>query len=90
LGFVAIIVVIVSRWMRGDKLFCVLKAMLKILNIEISLVVQWLRIHLAMQGTWVRSLIRELRSHRPQNNEAQLPQLLSPKATITESASVHH
>ena len=25
----------------------------------ISLVVQWLRTHLPMQGTWVRSLVRE-------------------------------
>ena len=30
---------------------------------ETSLVVQWLRIRLAMQGTWVQSLVRELRSH---------------------------
>ena len=30
-----------------------------------SLVVQWLRIHLSMQATWVWSLIRELRSHLP-------------------------
>ena len=28
-----------------------------------SLVVQWLRIHLAIHGTWVQSLARELRSH---------------------------
>ena len=28
-----------------------------------SLVVQWLRICLVMQGMWVRSLVRELRSH---------------------------
>ena len=30
-----------------------------------SLVVQWLRLRLPMQGVWVRSLIRELRSHMP-------------------------
>ena len=30
-----------------------------------SLVVQWLRILLPMQGTWVRSLVGELRSHMP-------------------------
>ena len=29
---------------------------------ETSLVVQWLRIHLAMQGMWVGSLVGELRS----------------------------
>ena len=34
----------------------------------ISLVVQWLRIHLPMQGTRVRSLLWELRSHMPQSN----------------------
>ena len=28
-----------------------------------SLVVQWLRIHLAIQGAWVPSLVRELRLH---------------------------
>ena len=32
---------------------------------ETSLVVQWLRLHLPMQGVWVRSLVRELRSHMP-------------------------
>ena len=30
-----------------------------------SLVLQWLRIHLAMQGTWVASLVGELRCHKP-------------------------
>ena len=33
-----------------------------------SLVVQWLRIRLAMQGTWVQSLVGELRSHKPWGN----------------------
>ena len=33
-----------------------------------SLVVQWLRIFLPLQGTWVQSLVRELRCHIPQNN----------------------
>ena len=28
-------------------------------------VVQWLRLHLRMQGVWVRSLVRELRYHMP-------------------------
>ena len=31
-----------------------------------SLVVQWLRVHLPMQGTWVQALIGELWSHMPQ------------------------
>ena len=30
-----------------------------------SLVVQWLRLQPQMQGVWVRSLVRELRCHRP-------------------------
>ena len=32
------------------------------------LAVQWIRIHLPVQGTWVRSLDGELRSHTPQSN----------------------
>ena len=35
---------------------------------ETSLVVHWLRIYLEMQGTWVRLLVGELRSHMPQGN----------------------
>ena len=35
-----------------------------------SLVVQWLTICLVMQGTWVRSLVKKLRSHMPQNSQA--------------------
>ena len=50
-----------------------------------SLVVQWLRIHLAMQGTWVRPLVRELRCHMPWNNLAHSPQLLSLGTTTKES-----
>ena len=37
-------------------------------QIGTSWVVQWLRIHLATQGTRVRSLVRELRSHMPRGN----------------------
>ena len=33
-----------------------------------SLVIQWLRICLVMQGMWVRSLVRELRFHMLQGN----------------------
>ena len=39
--------------------------------------VQWLRIHLAMQGTWVPSLVGELKSHTPWSNLARAPQLPS-------------
>ena len=41
--------------------------------------VQWLRIRLATQGTWVRSLLGELGSHRQQ---------LSPSAATRESMKV--
>ena len=33
-----------------------------------SLVVQWLRIQLPMQGTWVQTLVRELGSQMPQGH----------------------
>ena len=39
--------------------------MLKCPCVGTSLVVQWLRLHLSMQGTWVRFLIREIRFHMP-------------------------
>ena len=45
-----------------------------------SLVVQWLRSCLVIQGTWVQSLVRELRSHILQNNEVCTPQPESPRA----------
>ena len=41
-----------------------------------SLMVQWLRIHLAMQGTWVRPLIGELRSYMLQGVSAHTSQLV--------------
>ena len=37
-------------------------------NLGTSLVAQWLRIHLAMQGTPVPSLVGELRSHMLRGN----------------------
>ena len=36
-------------------------------EVRTSLVVQWLRISLAMQRMWVQSLVRELKSHMPQS-----------------------
>ena len=41
---------------------------IKIQSLGTSLVVQCLRIRLPMQGTWVQSLVRELRSHMPRGN----------------------
>ena len=37
------------------------------MRIGISLVVQWLTIHLPVQGMWVWSLVRELKSHMLQD-----------------------
>ena len=42
-----------------------------------SLVAQWLRICLAMEGTWFRFLVGELRSHKPWGNSAHASLLLS-------------
>ena len=36
-----------------------------------SLLVQWLRPHLPMQGVWVRSLVRELRFHMPRGQKTK-------------------
>ena len=52
-----------------------------------SLVVQWLRICLAMQGTRVQSLVGELRSHMLSNKEAPASQLLSPCTTAKSQCS---
>ena len=56
-----------------------------------SLVAQWLRIRLPMQGTRVRALVREDPTCRgatkpaSHNYWAREPQLLSPRATTTEA-----
>ena len=42
-----------------------------------SLVVQWLRVCLAMQGTWAWALVGELRYHVPWGNEAHMLQILT-------------
>ena len=45
--------------------------------------VQWLRIHLPMQGTRVRALVWE-DSHMPWGNYARVPQLLSLRSRACE------
>ena len=50
-----------------------------------SLVVQGLRMCLAMQGTQVQSLVGELRSHMPRSTYAWALQLETPCATTRES-----
>ena len=39
--------------------------------IETSLEVQWLRLSLPMQGVWVQSLARDLRSHMPHGQKTK-------------------
>ena len=56
---------------------------LKRQGLKTSLMAQWLRIHLAMQGTQVGSLVGKLRPHRPTYSstlEPAPPQLESPCA----------
>ena len=38
------------------------------ISLGTSLVVQWIRVCLAMQETWVQPLVGELRSHMPPSN----------------------
>ena len=56
------------------------------MNIRTSLVVQWLRVHPAMQGTQVGYLV-SLRSHVPPGN---LSKLLSLCPTTRELACCNH
>ena len=51
-----------------------------------SLMIQWLRICLPMQGTWVWSLVRELRSHMPQGNKACVQQ---PRSLQAATRDIH-
>ena len=60
-----------------------------------SLVVQWLRIHLPMHGTWVQSLVRKLRSHMSGATKVGCcnywaHMLWSPCSTAREAASSHN
>ena len=68
------------------------------MNTGTSLVAQWLRIHLPMQGTWVQALVQEDPTcHRatkpcaPQllslRSRAREPQLLNPQAATTEACA---
>ena len=58
-----------------------------VLELGISLVVQWLRTLHAMQGTQVQSLVGELRSHLPQNSSAHVLQLVEPLSYNNEPLS---
>ena len=56
---------------------CHLYEMLKAEKLGISLVVQWLRICLPMQGTWVQSLVLEGPTCRGATKPVHAPQLFS-------------
>ena len=51
--------------------------------------VQWLRIHLAMQGTWVRPLVQDdstcYRAAKPDHAPVAEPVLRNPRTTTTEA-----
>ena len=72
-----------SRFSSKRLSYC---SMLPSENVGTSPVVQWLRSHLAMHGTRVWSLVRELRSHVPLSNQAHTPQLERPRATRKDPA----
>ena len=56
---------------------CHLYEMLKVKKLGISLVVQWIRICLPMQRTWVQSLVLEGPTCRGATKPVHAPQLLS-------------
>ena len=69
-------------------MFFASSTLLRVYKEGLFLVVQWLRICLAMQRTWVQSFVRELRSHMPWNNQTYVLQLKSPRITTRESTVV--
>ena len=54
------------------------------------LAVQWLRICLTMQETWIQSLDRELRSHMAAGRLAYMPQIQSLCASTREKPTHHN
>ena len=64
-----------GRALRGSAARATERATKDTIELGTSLVVQWLNIHLPGQEMWVRSLVRELRSHIPRGNWAHVPQL---------------
>ena len=61
---------VISRERRGNRMKILRReeSISNIVSQETSLVVQWLRICLSMQGMWVQPLVGELISHRPKGN----------------------
>ena len=64
----------VDKLKMGNRGFVVKNLICPERGLGVSLVVQWLRIHLPMQKTLVWSLLGELRSHVPRGNQAQVLQ----------------
>lgn len=54
------------------------------------LIVQWLGLSVSLLGAWIRSLVRELRSHKPWKSQLKLSnsQYLPTAANISESLVV--
>ena len=49
-----------------------------------SLAVHWLRLHLPMEGVQVRSLVRELRSHKPHGQKNKIENRSNPISCFWE------
>ena len=52
----------------AEKAETISEFLFKTFSAGTSLVIQWLRIHLPVQGMWVQPLVRELRSHMTRSN----------------------
>ena len=63
-----------ARWQKKKRTSWILKNIVRQKTLlETFLVVQWLRICLAMQETWIRSLVGELRCHMLWGNWEHIP-----------------
>ena len=79
-----------SQYWRGVEFITSIKKVIAVLgrlfyvtwlrktSLGTSLVVQWLRICLAIQQTQVRPLVEELRSYMPSDDQAHVPHLEKP------------
>ena len=65
---VTCMILFLSVYLKSSLALAIKEEGSKLAFMGTSLVVQWLRIRLAMQGMQVRSLVGELRFHMPQSN----------------------
>ena len=71
-----------------EVVFCALlseREVNKRINWETSLGLQWLRLHLLMQGVWVWTMVGELRSHRPHGQKTKTENRSSVATNSTET-----